>query len=500
MIFPFEDDFQRPTKSLHNGLAEHPLDSTVNHSSVEIGLNRGLLDYYRCPDDFVDLRRSEHEDTRSNPGYFRLGADIICYGHCASASKEVIERGALRDVLPKVKVRDSAVYLPFDPVEVSDNLRLERYIEPRSEKKLLAKVAHNAYYSARPWLGASLRRRLQRLALRRWQGNIFPEWPVDRSVDRLFEKLLALSMDAQRVNKIPFIWFWPKGYSSCAVMTHDVETRTGLDFCPQLMVIDDSHRIKASYQLVPEGEYRISASTVQAMRSAGCELNIHDLNHDGQLFRDRKEFLTRATRINEHGASNSAKGFRSGALYRNSDWYGALSQFSYDMSIPNVAHLDPQKGGCCTVMPFFIGDMLELPLTTTQDYSLFHILRDYSIDLWRRQVGLIMDNHGLVTFNIHPDYVIEPRAQNVYVSLLFYVSQLRKDRNLWMPLPGEVNTWWRERSQMKLVHHNGSWRIEGPGSERARIAYANREGDKIAYSFYCSPPTERPVKRETICR
>jgi len=455
------------------------LDNTVNHTSVDIGLNRALLDYYRCPGDFVDLRPSD--DIRSNLGYFRLGADIICYGHCSSSSKEALARSALRDVLPNVKARESAVYLPFDPNEAADNLRQERYVEPQSEKKLLAKLAHNAYYSARPWLSASLRRRLQRLALRRWQGNIFPEWPVDRSVDRLLEKLLALSMDARRLNKIPFIWFWPKGYSSCAVMTHDVETKTGLDFCPALMEIDVSYGFTASYQLVPEGEYRISASTVQAMRSAGCELNIHDLNHDGQLFRDRKEFLTRATRINEHGASNSAKGFRSGALYRNSDWYGALSQFSYDMSIPNVAHLDPQKGGCCTVMPFFIGDMLELPLTTAQDYSLFHILRDYSIDLWRQQVSLIMDNHGFISFNIHPDYVIEPRARGVYISLLQYLSQQRNDRKLWIALPSEADAWWRERSQMKLVHQNGSWRIEGSGKERARIAYAHLTDGGVSY-------------------
>ncbi|HVB58085.1 MAG TPA: hypothetical protein VNE63_16890, partial [Candidatus Acidoferrales bacterium] len=390
----------------------------------------------------------------------------------ASASKEAIERGALPDVLPKVKVRDSAVYLPFDPAEVIDNLRLERYVEPRSEKKLLAKLAHNAYYSVRPWLGASLRRRLQRLALRRWQGNIFPKWPVDRSVDRLFEKLLALSMDARQVNKIPFLWFWPNGYSSCAVMTHDVETKTGLDFCSQLMAIDDLHGIKASYQLVPEKRYAIPGAMLQAIREDRCEVNIHDLNHDGQLFRDREQFLRRATRINEHASNYSAKGFRSGALYRNSDWYGALSQFSYDMSIPNVAHLDPQRGGCCTAMPFFIGDMLELPLTTTQDYSLFHILRDYSIDLWQQQVSLIMDNHGFISFNIHPDYVIESRARAVYISLLQYLSQLRNERKLWMPLPGEVATWWRERSRMKLVHQNGSWQIEGSGKERARIAYA----------------------------
>ena len=95
-------------------------------------------------------------------------------------------------------------------------------------------------------------------------------------------------------------------------------------------------------------------------------------------------------------------------LYRNTDWFGDLN-FAYDMSVPNVGHLDPQPGGCCTVMPYFIGQMLEIPLTTIQDYSLFHILQDYSIDVWKRQIARILDGHGLASFNIHPDYIIEEK-------------------------------------------------------------------------------------------
>lgn len=53
-----------------------------------------------------------------------------------------------------------------------------------------------------------------------------------------------------------------------------------------------------------------------------------------------------------------AQGFRSGASYRNLKWLDELG-FRYDMSVPNVAHLNPQRGGCCTVMPYFIGDTLE---------------------------------------------------------------------------------------------------------------------------------------------
>ncbi|MFL4245770.1 hypothetical protein, partial [Escherichia coli] len=82
-------------------------------------------------------------------------------------------------------------------------------------------------------------------------------------------------------------------------------------------------------------------------------------------------FLERAKEINRYAREFQCGGFRSGAMYREQQWYDAF-EFSYDMSVPNVAHLEPQRGGCCTVMPYFIGKILELPLTTIQDYSLFH--------------------------------------------------------------------------------------------------------------------------------
>jgi len=167
-------------------------------------------------------------------------------------------------------------------------------------------------------------------------------------------------------------------------------------------------------------------------------------------------------------------------MYREQRWYDAF-EFFYDMSVPNVAHLEPQRGGCCTVMPFFIGDILELPLTTTQDYSLFHILGDYSISLWKEQIDQIMSNNGLVSVIAHPDYLIEQRARAVYVELLGHLSRLRAERNLWIALPGEVDHWWRSRQVMSLVPHGDAWRINGPGSERARVGYARLEGDRLAY-------------------
>jgi hypothetical protein len=151
------------------------------------------------------------------------------------------------------------------------------------------------------------------------------------------------------------------------------------------------------------------------------------------------------------------------------------------MSIPNVAHLDPQRGGCCTVLPFFIGNVVELPVTTIQDYSLFRILGDYSTRLWREQISKIRAKHGLMSFIIHPDYIICEKAQKVYSELLLHLTELRSKGETWIALPMEVAAWWRMRSQMEVVGEEGCWRIEGEGSERAHLAFAVLENDSIVY-------------------
>ncbi|WP_348260864.1 hypothetical protein P8935_13735 [Telmatobacter sp. DSM 110680] len=265
-------------------------------------------------------------------------------------------------------------------------------------------------------------------------------------------------------------------------MTHDVETAAGRDFCIQLMDINDSFGIKSAFQVVPEKRYGVPQDLLDAIRTRGFELNVHDLNHDGHLMKSREEFLRRSAHINQHGRRFQASGFRSAMLHRNLEWYDALD-FSYDMSVPNVAHLDPQRGGCCTVFPFFNGKLLELPVTMTQDYSLFHILRDYSLDRWKQQIELIMEHHGLMNFIVHPDYIIGARERQVYESLLDYLRSLKQQEGVWLALPGEVDRWWRERSKMKLVEDGNGWHIEGQGHERARIAYVHQDGGHLSFSF-----------------
>jgi hypothetical protein len=302
----------------------------------------------------------------------------------------------------------------------------------------------------------------------------------------ILERILVLSMKAKGLDEVPFIWYWPEGAQGCVLMTHDVETASGRDFCATLMNIDDEFGMKASFQIVPQERYAVAEGFLRSLRERGFEILVHDLNHDGYLYSDWNEFLRRAKLINQYGREYGARGFRAGVMYRNQDWYSELD-FSYDMSIPNVAHLDPQAGGCCTVFPYFIGDLLELPLTTTQDYTLFHILKQTDIGHWMTQARLILERHGLVSFIVHPDYIVAPAAQQLYKDLLAYLRRLREEENVWITLPGEADNWWRARSQMILVCVTGRWHIEGPQKERARIAYARVENDRIAYHLETDP-------------
>jgi hypothetical protein len=266
------------------------------------------------------------------------------------------------------------------------------------------------------------------------------------------------------------------------MMTHDVEGPAGRDFCGALMDLDESFDIPSAFQIIPEASSQTFDGLMEQLRQRGFEVNVHDLNHDGYLFHNKTQFLRRAALINGYARDYGCDGFRSGAMYREQSWFDAF-EFAYDMSVPNVAHLDPQRGGCCTVMPYFVGRVLELPLTTIQDYSLFHILGDYSISVWKRQIEEICTHNGLITLLTHPDYLIEQKARNVYIQLLSHLQHIRRERRIWTGLPSQINDWWRQRHSMTLVRDGHRWRVVGDGSERASVAYASISNGRVTYSL-----------------
>jgi len=425
-------------------------------------MSNPVSEHFRCPKSFFDSAADGQLST--DPVFFQFGPGILCYGRVSQA---------------KVSLGNPRVLLPFNLAEVIDNLRLERYLGSQRERiGFLRKL----YYYVRPYTNLNARRRIQKFHARNWQKNPFPNWPVDTTVEDLNQHLLLLAMQAKGVDRVPFIWFWPDGAQAALMMTHDVENPAGRDHCGAVMDLDDAHGLKSSFQVIPEERYEVPESFLRSIHDRGFDIEVQDLNHDGRLYDDREEFLRRAGLINKYAKEWGAKGFRAGVLYRKPEWYGAF-EFSYDMSMPNSAPMDPQRGGCCTVMPYFIGNILELPVTTIQDYTLFNVLNQYSIDLWKTQIDLIRSKHGLISFIVHPDYVIEQKPRSVYEGLLQHIRSSSQENNIWCARPSEIDSWWRARHKMTVEKEGNSWRIKGKGAEQARLAYAINTDGIITYEL-----------------
>ena len=93
-------------------------------------------------------------------------------------------------------------------------------------------------------------------------------------------------------------------------------------------------------------------------------------------------------------------------------------------------------------------------MTTAQDYSVFHILNDYSIGLWKQQLGMLRQRNGLMSFLTHPDYLVDRRARAVYEKLLSYLLRMVIDEKIWtavtflthvQSLPPSVDAEWRKK-------------------------------------------------------
>ena len=467
------------------GLNELDSEDPAKPKEAGASMMRAFLAHTKCPPSSVE--RFTPPATSGPAGFFEF-AGLRLYGRVSAGSVSPTWSEDLPTIDSDVSVTSTSVTLPFNPTEIIDGLRLEKYVTAvNSQISYISggtSRSRRLYYALRPLLPVAVRRILQRVVLQDWATIPFPTWPVDTTVEDLINRLWVLALKASGEECLPFIWYWPKGFDACAIMTHDVETAAGQELCYKILELEREHGIRSSFELVPEVRYKISDSVVNAIRDAGCEICIHGLNHDGRLFSSEQEFRTRARKINQYADKLGANGFRSPVMYRNPSWYDAF-QFSYDMSVPNVAHLDPQRGGCCTVLPFFIGDIVELPLTTSQDYTIYNILGTNALELWRQQMDTIVEKHGLVSFLVHPDYTVGRERQAQYGELLGLIKRFSAQRKLWMALPGDVDRWWRQRDNMMLSRIGGKWTIRGDGSDRAVIAYARMENETVRFVRAC---------------
>lgn len=243
---------------------------------------------------------------------------------------------------------------------------------------------------------------------------------------------------------------WPFNKEFAVVLTHDVETQKGHDRCLQLLDVEKKHGFRSSFNFVPE-RYKVSEQLRNFISTNGFEVGVHGLNHDGKLFKDKNTFDERAVKINNYIRTWNARGFRAPAMHHNLEWISQL-EIDYDLSTFDTDPFEPQSDGMNTIFPFIytnkngLSSYVEIPYTLVQDFTLFIILNQKNIEIWKKKTDWIVSKGGMVLVNVHPDYINFSSGKNnfdeysidLYSELLVYIKEKYSDK-YWNALPSEVS-------------------------------------------------------------
>jgi glycosyltransferase involved in cell wall biosynthesis len=214
------------------------------------------------------------------------------------------------------------------------------------------------------------------------------------------------------------------------------------------MQVEQEYGFRSSFNLIPEGGYQVSAELREELERNGFEVGVHDLYHDGKLYWTRARFSRSAKQINHYLKKWGVGGFRSGFMHHNLDWLCDLD-VKYDASTFDTDPFEPQSDGVNTIFPFWVprpagGGYVELPYTLPQDSTMFFLLREQSIEIWKRKIDWIVKCGGMMLVNVHPDYVgfemkNERREFPVahYRELLAYIRD-KYAGQYWHALPREI--------------------------------------------------------------
>ena len=298
-------------------------------------------------------------------------------------------------------------------------------------------MKNSIYYQIKPLIPRRLQIRLRRKLVLHKRKNSSTIWPI-----------------LEAAAKPPRNWAgWPQQKLFALILTHDVDTEKGQHKCRQLMELEEKHGFRSSYNFVPE-RYEVSAQLRNELIQRGFEVGVHGLNHDGKLFQSKKIFNTRSKKINHYLKKWNASGFRAPAMHHNLEWIHDLT-LEYDSSTFDTDPFEPQPEGVKTIFPFWVQSKsrqnryLELPYTLPQDFTLFILMGETDIDVWKLKLDWIAKQGGMALLNVHPDYIcfngkkpsIEEYPVTVYHQFLEYVQAQYKNQ-YWHVLPKELAALW----------------------------------------------------------
>jgi len=191
------------------------------------------------------------------------------------------------------------------------------------------------------------------------------------------------------------------------------------------------------------------------LQERNFEVGVHGLLHDGKYYGSREIFRGRAEKINNYLREWNAVGYRAPSMLHKLDWFHELC-IEYDASTFDTDPFEPHSEGMGTIFPFLVKgkigerEYIELPYTLPQDHALFVIMRERSIDIWKKKLDWVAQNGGMALVITHPDYMnfnttcgLEEYPAALYREFLEYIRS-RYEGQYWHALPREIARFWRE--------------------------------------------------------
>jgi hypothetical protein len=200
--------------------------------------------------------------------------------------------------------------------------------------------------------------------------------------------------------------------------------------------------------------YAVRLDLRNALTRDGFEVGVHGLYHDGKYYNSRNEFRSRAIEINKYLREWRSVGFRTPSMLHNLDWIQDLD-IKYDCSTFDTDPFEPQSDGVGTIFPFWVQDKLsekgyvELPYTLPQDFTLFVLMREKDVTIWKVKLDWIVEHGGMALINVHPDYMdfrqektgLVGYPARYYEEFLQYVNVRYRDQ-YWHVLPKDLSEFW----------------------------------------------------------
>ena len=296
------------------------------------------------------------------------------------------------------------------------------------------------YYQLKPFIPRSLKIALRRSVVFRKRKSYTDVWPID-----------------ERAGRVPEAWSgWPDGKRFALLLTHDVESAKGQEKCIKLASLEERLGFRSSFRFMAK-EYNVSSVLRHYLVKKGFEVGVHGLYHDGNLFSSKKKFREQSPQINYYFRKRGSAGFRTPCMFHNLERISDLN-IEYDSSTFDTDPFEPQPDGVGTIFPFWVHDgstdkgFVELPYTLPHDFTLFVLMKERNIDIWKKKLNWIVEKGGMALLITHPDYMncdkvrcgIEEYPMEFYEEFLDYAKS-KYDRKYWHALPREIARFWKEK-------------------------------------------------------